>query len=193
MDKMKWNETKILIKSDLNRLGNINKWNSIKYLINNASFKITFWFRIGSYLQSHKGFIYKILYMFVLLIHKHNQYLTGIQLPFGTKIGKGLCFSHFSCIVINRNCVIGSNCTIFQGVTIGSVRGPKGGTPIIGNNVAICAGAKIIGKVNIGNNVIIGAGAVVVNDISDNSVAVGIPAKTISKNGKINTEYYQIN
>lgn len=178
---MKWNETKILIKSDLNRLGNINKWNSIKYLINNASFKITFWFRIGSYLQSHKGFIYKILYMLVLLIHKHNQYLTGIQLPFGTKIGKGLCFSHFSCIVINRNCVIGS------------VRGPKGGTPIIGNNVVICAGAKIIGKVNIGNNVIIGAGAVVVNDISDNSVAVGIPAKTISKNGKINTEYYQIN
>lgn len=92
---MKWNETKILIKSDLNRLGNINKWNSIKYLINNASFKITFWFRIGSYLQSHKGFIYKILYMFVLLIHKHNQYLTGIQLPLGLKLERDYVFLIF--------------------------------------------------------------------------------------------------
>ena len=89
--------------------------------------------------------------------------------------------------------MIGNNCTIFQGVTIGSVRGPKGGVPTIGNNVVICSGAKIIGKVNVGNDVIIGAGAVVVNDIPDNSVAVGVPAKIISKNGKINTEYYLIN
>lgn len=75
-------------------------------------------------------------------------------------------------------------------MTIGSIRGPKGGVPTIGNNVVISSGAKIIGKVYIGNNVMIGAGAVVVNDLPNNSVAVGVPAKVISENGKINTEYY---
>ena len=190
MDNSKWKETKALIKFDLQRFNTTSKWDYIKYLINNASFKITFWFRVGSFLQGKTGIGYNLLYMLVKLIYKHNQYLTGIQLPLGTNIKGGLSFSHFSCIVINKNCIIGNNCTIFQGVTIGSVRGPKGGVPTIGNNVVICSGAKIIGKVNVGNDVIIGAGAVVVNDIPDNSVAVGVPAKIISKNGKINTEYY---
>ena len=193
MDTQSWKETKELIKSDLQRFNTNSKLKLIKYLINNASFKITFWFRIGSFLQQKTGIIFKLLYIITKLIYKHNQYLTGIQLPLGTKIKGGLNFSHFSCIVLNKNCIIGSNCTIFQGVTIGSVRGPKGGVPIIGNNVVICAGAKIIGKVNIGSNVIIGAGAVVVNNIPDNSVAVGVPAQVISKNGILNTEYYLIN
>lgn len=96
----------------------------------------------------------------MFLIHKHNQYLTGIQLPIGTQIGEGLCFAHFSCIVINSTALIGKNCTIYHGVTIGGVRGPKGGAPIIGDNVVISSGAKIIGKVRIGNNVMIGSGAI---------------------------------
>lgn len=190
---MKWKETKALIKSDLERFENISYLKGIKYLLCNHSFKITFWFRLGSYLKMKDQFIYKILYFLVFIIHKHNQYLTGIQLPLGTPIGRSLTFPHFSCIVINGKASIGDNCTIFQGVTIGSTRGLKGGVPFIGDNVVICAGAKIIGNVKIGNNVIIGSGAVVVNDIPDNSVAVGIPAKVVSKNGKINVEYYLIN
>lgn len=152
--------------------------------------EVYFWFRIGSYLKTKKGILFKFLYILVLIIHKHNQYLTGIQLGFGTSIKAGLMFGHFSCIVVNGSAIIGRNCTIFQGVTIGSVRGPKGGTPIIGDNVVIFAGAKIIGKVKIGNNVVIGAGAVVVNDIPDNSVAVGVPAKISSCNGREHVKYY---
>ena len=188
-------DLKEIIKSDLNRFGNTNNylWSGVKNLVCNASFKVTFWFRIGSYLQVKKCFIYKILYLFVFMLYKHNQYLTGIQLPLGTNVGKGLCFSHFSCIVINRHCIIGNNCTIFQGVTIGSVRGPKGGVPTIGDNVVICSEAKIIGQVNIGNNVIVGAGAVVVKDIPSNCVVAGVPAKIISEKGKTNTDYYLIN
>ena len=94
---MTWKECKILIDSDLARLNNIKlAW--AKYLITNASFKITFWFRIGSYLKQKHSPFFRILYMVVFLIHKHNQYLTGIQLPIGTHIGKGLLFEHFSCI-----------------------------------------------------------------------------------------------
>ena len=108
----------------------------------------------------------------VQLIHKHNQYLTGIQIGFGTKIGKVLMFPHYSCIVINGSAIIGDNCTIYHGVTVGSVRGPKGGAP------------------HIGNNVMIGSGAIVVTDIPDNSVVVGNPGKVISKRGLEHTKYY---
>lgn len=126
----------------------------------------------------------------VQLIHKHNQYLTGIQIGFGTKIGTALMFPHYSCIVINGSAIIGDNCTIYHGVTVGSVRGPKGGAPHIGNNVVIASGAKVIGNITIGNNVMIGSGAIVVTDIPDNSVVVGNPGKVISKRGLEHTKYY---
>lgn len=112
---------------------------------------------------------------------------------FGTKIGKALMFPHYSCIVINGAAIIGDNCTIYHGVTIGSVRGPKGGVPRIGNNVVIASGAKVIGNVTIGNNVMIGSGSIVVTDIPDNSVVVGIPGKVISKEGLEHTKYYSKN
>lgn len=111
-------------------------------------------------------------------------------MPFGTKVGAGLSFAHFSCVVINNDSTIGRNCTIFQGVTVGSVRGPEGGVPSIGDNVVLASGAKVIGKVKIGNNVMIGAGAVVVSDIPDNAVAVGVPAKVVSYDGKTHTQLY---
>lgn len=187
---MDLNYTKSLIKADLSRLPGNGKLGWVKYLFSNASFRITFWFRIGSYLKTKKGPLFKFIYFIVSLIHKHNQYLTGIQIPLGTSIGSGLCFSHFSCIVINNHSKIGKNCTIFQGVTIGSVRGPNGGVPEIGDNVVIASGAKVIGKVKVGNNVMIGAGAVIVNDIPDNSLAVGNPARIILNRGKINVDYY---
>ncbi|GHT87868.1 hypothetical protein FACS189474_1810 [Bacteroidia bacterium] len=131
-----------------------------------------------------------VVYVIVFWIHKHNQYKTGIQLAFGTKIGKGLFFPHFSCIIINSGVAIGDNCIIYQGVTLGSVRGEKGGVPQIGNNVVICAGAKVIGNVKIGNNVMIGANAVVVNDIPDNAVIGGIPAKILNMDGVRNVANY---
>lgn len=91
----------------------------------------------------------------------------------GSSIEGVLVFNHFSCIVINRNIKI-KKYTIYQSVTIGRVRGSKRGVPIIG--------VKIIGKVKIGNYVV--TGAVVVNDIPDNSVAIGVPAKASSYNGQ---------
>lgn len=187
---MNWKETKELIKSDLSRLGKINKFFGVKYLLCNASFRITFWLRIGSYLKTKKGILFKLLYILVLIIHKHNQYLTGIQLGLGSSIKGGLTFNHFSCIVINGNAKIGKNCTIYQGVTIGGMKGPKGGIPVIGDNVVIFAGAKVIGNVKVGNNVVIGAGAVVINDIPDNSIVAGVPAKIISENGPEVIKYY---
>lgn len=125
----------------------------------------------------------------MFLIYKHYQFKTGIQLPLGTIVGPGLFFPHFSGIVINGGAHIGSNFTMYQNCTIGSVRG-KGGTTEIGDCVVMSSGAILLGAVKIGNNVMIGAGAVVVNDIPDNAVVVGIPARVINYDGLKNVSYY---
>lgn len=94
---------------------------------------------------------------------------------------------HAQCIVIGP-ATIGKNVGISQGVTIGaSFDKEQGGKKcaIIGDNVWIGAGAKILGPISIGNNTIIGANSVVVKDIPANSVAVGIPAKVIKSSDPI--------
>jgi len=176
-----------LIKNDLNMFPNV-KWGGVKYFLFNASFKFTVWLRLGAYLRGKKG-LFKILYGIVFLIHKHNQYLTGIQVRIETKIEGGLRFQHFSGIVVNEGCKIGRNCLIFQNVTIGA---SSSGIPRIGNNVIICAGAVIIGNVYIGDNVIVGANSVVTHNIPPNTIVAGVPARVISENpqSKMNDYMY---
>ena len=94
-----------------------------------------------------------------------------------TDIGGGLIIQHGFSTIINAK-KIGENCHIYQQVTIG-FNGTE--QPVIGNNVRICCGAKVIGGVNIGNNVVIGANAVVVKDVPDNVVVAGVPAKIIKQ------------
>jgi serine O-acetyltransferase len=95
-------------------------------------------------------------------------------------IGKGLFIQHgFATIIAAES--IGENCWINQQVTIGYAN--KNETPILGDNVTVCAGAKIIGKVTIGSNAVIGANAVVVKDVPANCTVVGVPAYIIKKDG----------
>ena len=91
-------------------------------------------------------------------------------------VSTDIYFPHMQNIVIGEGVRIGKLCTIFQDVTLGQ---NKGGYPVIGDNVIIYSGAKIIGNISIGNNAIIGANAVVVKDVSDNMIMGGIPAKVI--------------
>lgn len=82
-------------------------------------------------------------------------------------------------IVVSHNAVIGANCTIFHQVTIGEGRG---GAPVIGDNVLIGAGAKVVGGIRVGNNVKIGPGCIVMQDIPDNTVALpGKPELIVRK------------
>jgi serine O-acetyltransferase len=177
------------IVADFSRLSNakFSILKCIRYYITNASFKITLLHRIGNYFKN-KGSLGRIPFVIIQILAKKNAYKTGIQLPFETKVGKGLVFPHFSCIVINSKAIIGDYCTIFQGCTIGSVRGK--GSPIIGHHVVLASGAKIIGDVQIGNYAFIGANTFVNKDVPDNAVAGGVPAKIINMNGKLNTQLY---
>lgn len=136
-------------------------------------------FRLCSFFKNKKPFHYRIVFFICRIIYKHYQIKTGIQLPIGTFVGKGLFFPHYSCIVINGDSIIGSWCTIYQGTTIGKSKG--GGCPKIGNNCCIYAGAKIVGGVEIGDNVIVGANSVVTKSIQSNDVVAGVPAKSIKR------------
>jgi serine O-acetyltransferase len=108
----------------------------------------------------------------------------GISIPYQTAIGSGFCIVHLGGIVINSGSIIGKNCNISHDVTLGqSNRGKNKGHPILGDNVYIGPGAKIVGAVKIGNNVAIGANCVVTKDIPDNSVVVGVPGRVVSQEG----------
>lgn len=115
------------------------------------------------------SFIYKILY-------KMMQIVTGIELPCEADIGNNFIIDHFGGIVVSGYAKLGDNCRIRNGVVIGLKNVEEIGAPVIGNNVDIGAGAKVLGKITIGNNVLIGANAVVISDVPDNSIAVGVPA-----------------
>ena len=95
-------------------------------------------------------------------------------------------------VFISGDSVIGRNCVIYQQVTIGSntLKGNSHfGSPKIGDNVLIGAGAKVIGKVTVGNNVRIGANAVIVRDVPDNCVVVS-SGRVIQKEGTLDNRYY---
>ena len=95
----------------------------------------------------------------------------GCFLPLNAQLGKEIVFPHgLYGIFVSKDAVIGDNCVVFHQVTIGSNNlndSVNNGAPVIGNNVYIGCGAKIIGKCRIGNNVRIGANAVITKDISE--------------------------
>lgn len=133
-------------------------------------------FRLCNYLKEKKLLI--IFFIIFRINYRRLSIKLGIQIPYTTKIKEGFSIHHYSCIVIHGKSIIGKNLNIRQGVTIGDVNSK---VPIIGDNVYIGAGAKIIGDVKVGSNVIIGANAVVTRDIPDNTIVGGIPAKIIRK------------
>lgn len=102
------------------------------------------------------------------------MYKYGFQI--GGTLGKGFFIGHFGTIVVNEDAIIGDNCNIAHGVTIGVTRrGKHVGVPVIGNEVWIGTGATIVGRVSIGNNVLIAPGAYVNFDVPCNSVVIGNP------------------
>ena len=115
-----------------------------------------------------------------------NRFLFGLEISKFTEIGPGLCIPHPLGVVIGAKS-IGSNCIVFQGVTIGSKEidfiGNKKLRPEIGENVTIGSGAKILGSIRIADYTVIGANAVVLNDIKEPGFKYGgIPAKKLSQN-----------
>jgi serine O-acetyltransferase len=150
-----------------------------RYFITNSAFRSILFYRILNKQYTKNKRVNKLLW-FISLI------LTEIKIPYTAKIGGGLLMPHPKCIYFHSQSAIGENFTISQGVTIGgNLYKTKNGrrSPIIGDNVLLGAGAKVLGPVEVGDNSIIGANAVVVKDIPENSVAAGVPARVVKEVG----------
>jgi serine O-acetyltransferase len=128
----------------------------------------------------------KILLVFAIIWQKWIEIISGISLPYSATIGSGFYIGHFGNIIINASAVIGNNCNISQGVTIGvSGKSENRGVPVIGNNVYIGANSVIAGKITVGDDVVIGANTFVNRDIEPNVTVLGVPAKKISDNTSV--------
>lgn len=176
---------KELIYSDLYRF---NRRKGLLNLLNTALRKIEFRYVLFFRLYRGNKFL-KLLFWFPL---RHCSLKSGIQIGWKANIGSGLVIVHFGAIAINNDAVIGDNCNVTHGVTIGiSHRGKNRGCPVIGNDVWIGANAVIVGNVNIGNDVLIAPLAYVNFDVPSHSIVIGNPGKIIPR--QYATEGYIVN
>ncbi len=104
--------------------------------------------------------------------------ITGISLPLGAQIGPGLRIYHFGNIFIHSDVIIGRNCTLRHGVTIGN-RHEDGGVPVVGDNVEFGVGAVAIGPIHIGSAAKIGPLSLVTFDVPEKARVVGNPAQIL--------------
>ena len=120
-------------------------------------------------LRKALSLIYRVAYKLV-------QIVCAIELPCEVELGRNFVIDHSGGIVISGYAKFGDNCRIRNGVVVGLSRVDDPCAPVIGNNVDIGAGAKLLGRITIGDNCLIGANAVVIRDVPANSIAVGVPA-----------------
>lgn len=120
------------------------------------------------------------------LISQRALRRTGIEIHPGATIGRRLFIDHGTGVVIGETTVIGDDCTIYQGVTLGGTGKDKGKRhPTLGNRVMVGAGAKVLGPITIGDGARIAAGAVVLFNIPADATAVGVPARVVRLGGKV--------
>jgi serine acetyltransferase len=125
------------------------------------------------FLRAPFSLVYRAMYR-----HVRNVY--GIDLPYTVQLGRRVVIEHQSGIIIHGDSVIGDDCILRQGVTLGNRYLEKPlEAPKLGQRVNVGAGAKILGPVQIGDHANIGANAVVLHDIPAGQTAVGIPARLL--------------
>ncbi len=112
------------------------------------------------------------------IIQRLTEVWTGISIPPETTVGQGLLIHHFGGIIINSAAVLGAECTLHHGITIGN-RVSGGPSPILGDRVMVGAGAKVLGGIIIGSDAEIGANAIVLKSLPPGAVAVGMPARVV--------------
>ena len=143
------------------------------------SFKVMLHYRVAHklYLKGH--------YFWARWVSQRGVRKTGIEIHPGAQIGKGLFIDHGNGVIIGETTIIGDNCTLYQGVTLGGTGKEHGKRhPTIGNNVMISAGAKVLGSFKIGDNSKIGSGSVVLQEVPPNSTVVGVPGRVVERKKK---------
>jgi serine O-acetyltransferase len=134
-------------------------------------------YRFGRWRYGQRPTLLRKFYSLIYHVaYKIIQIVTGIELPCEVVVGRNFIIDHFGGVIVSGYAKFGDNCRIRNGVVVGLRRVDEKVAPVIGNDVDIGSGAKLLGPIRIGNNVLIGANAVVLNDVPDNCIAAGVPA-----------------
>ncbi|MCE5330352.1 serine O-acetyltransferase [bacterium] len=147
-------------------------------------------YRVSHWLLKHR------IPFFPRAVSQYAKFITGIEIHPGAQIGRGLFIDHGMGVVVGETTIIGDDCLLYQGVTLGGTGKERGKRhPTLGNNVIVSAGAKVLGSITIGNNVIIGAGAVVIDPVPDNCTVVGVPGRIVRIKGErvLSDEFHRMN
>jgi len=110
------------------------------------------------------------------------RWLTGIEIHPGAAIGRRFFIDHGMGVVIGETAVVGDDCTLYHGVTLGGTTWQKGKRhPTLANNVVIGAGAKILGPIEVGEGARIGSNSVVLKNVPANATVVGVPGRIVPR------------
>jgi serine O-acetyltransferase len=141
---------------------------TLKLLYSYRPLRAMLWFRIGNWCRQ------KHLPALPGIIQRRIMSHYGMDILVGADIGGGLYVAHpVGCVIVPAR--MGSNCSVIASVTIGMRN--EWAFPIIGDNVFIGAGARVLGGICVGDNAVIGANAVVIHDVPAGATAVGVPAR----------------
>ena len=152
---------------------------NIEIILLYPGFKAVRMHRKAHWFYNHK------MFFLARMISQRCVKKTNIEIHPGAQIGRRFFIDHGTGVVIGETTVIGDDCTIYQGATLGGTGKDKGKRhPTLGNNVMVGAGAKVLGPFKVGDNSNIAAGSVVLSEIPENSTAVGTPARVVKQNGK---------
>lgn len=133
------------------------------------------------YKNCHRTILGKIYSAWLQFIYYKRRIKLGFSIPLNI-FGPGLSIAHYGTIVVNGNAKVGKNCRIQDSTTIGATNGSEK-APILGDNVFIGSGARIIGEIKIVDDIAIGANAVVNKSFEESGISIaGVPAKKISNN-----------
>jgi serine O-acetyltransferase len=153
--------------------------NKLEIFLLYSGFHAVFWYRLSHWLFVHRCFF------LARLVSQVTKFFTGIEIHPGAQIGKGLMIDHGTGVVIGETTIIGDDCTLYQGVTLGGTGKDVGKRhPTLGNNVMVGSGAKVLGPFKVGDNSKIASNAVVLTEIPPNCTAVGVPARVVKRNGE---------
>ena len=121
---------------------------------------------------------------FALYLQSQSSRIFGTDIHPAARVGMGIMLDHATAIVIGETAVVGDNCSLLHGVTLGGSGKESGDRhPKIGANVMIGAGAKVLGNITVGNCSRVAAGSVVLRDVPANATVAGVPAKVVGPAG----------
>ena len=142
-------------------------------------FHATLHYRIAHWLHTHG------LKFLARLVSQGSKFFTGIEIHPGATIGRRLVIDHGTGIVIGETAVIGDDCLLYQGVTLGGTGKDIGKRhPTLGNNVMVGCGAKLLGPFTVGDNARIAANSVVLRDVPQDATVVGVPGRVVRLRGE---------